>query len=269
MAMKILMAESSRTIRKVVQLSLRKIEAEVAFAENRTDLIAMAKSLQPNIVLLSTTFPGLELSEDILTITRSGEIQPLPVLLLTDRGKGIDAENCKAIGASDFIFRPLDDRELQKKLNSLVTQQSESVDSMETSIQPTVHASEPEPETASSEKKPPTEPEVMPTRPQVSGTPEQRAQILMEIFESYLNENIVLLTDSLAKQLAPKIAPDVAGKIIESIDFSNLPFKIATIVEGVIQDLVPQLAEELITRELDKIKEEAARLLESEEQELQ
>ena len=82
----------------------------------------------------------------------------------------------------------------------------------------------------------------------------------MEILESYLNENTVLIVDSLSKNLVPKLASEVAVKLIESLDFSELSLKIATIVEGVIQELIPRLAEEHITREINSIKQEVARM---------
>ncbi|MBN1550704.1 response regulator [bacterium] len=263
MGVKLLLADNSKTIRKAIQISFRKTDTQVAFADDQRQLFSVVKTLHPDVIVLSATLPGVNLQQDIKSLSQDSGNWNIPVLLLSERGSGYDSQAISSLGAVGFLYKPLDDRELKQLLAEILEPEQPSVQEMETRTQQAVTTK------AKPEKKsdiPKTAAEVIPElRPSDFGSPEQRAQVLMEILESYLNENIVLFTDALAKNLAPKIAPEVAGKIIESIDFSNLPFKIATIVEGIIQDLVPQMAEELISRELDKIKEEAARLIDSDD----
>ncbi|GEM_PF-6850544 len=258
MGVKLLLADESITIRKVVQIIYRNSDTQVLIASDINDLVSSLKTSSPDVILLSATFPGINVQTDIRAICQTQDHTAIPVLLLADRGDNIDAQASIALGASAFLYKPLDNRELKKTVESVLQAASSQVAEMETSVQPSV---------GSELQESPAVPEVtlaptplLPKTPQQQ-SPEQRAKILMEILESYLNENVVLLTDALAKNLAPKIAPEIAGKILEQIDLSELPFKIARIIEGVISDLVPQLAEELISREIDKIKDEAGRIV--------
>jgi DNA-binding response OmpR family regulator len=265
MGMKLLLADESIAVRKAVQIVFRMSDTEVAFAGNSEELVSITKSLKPDIALVSTSLPGLNLKTDIQSLTGNNQNR-LPVVLLADRDAQLTHTSSKKLGAAGLLIKPLDDREMKNMLDQILNAPEPDVEKMDTQthdavdVEPSTDSFDESLISAASELTTPSLKEA------TIGSPEQRAQILMEILESYLNENSILLTDSLAVNLAPKLAPEVAGKIIESIDFSDLSFKIATIVEGVIQDLVPQLAENLITQEIDKIKEEAVRLINSEEE---
>lgn len=266
MGVKLLLADESITIRKVVQIIYRNSDTQVTIASDLNDLMSSIKTMNPDIILLSATFPGINIQTDIRTICQTQDHSLIPVLLLADRGEAIDAQSSAVVGASAVLYKPLDNRELKKTVESIFQTASTQVAEMETTVQPAVTIEYPD---SQSFPNSPQLPQITPLAPKsAQQTPEQRARILMEILESYLNENVVLLTDALAKNLAPKIAPEVAGKILEQIDLSELPFKIARIIEGVISDLVPQLAEDLISREIDKIKEEAGRIVNSRSPEL-
>jgi len=265
MGRKLLLADESIAVRKAVQIVFRTSDTEVAFAGNSEELISITKSLKPDIALVSASLPGLNLKKDIKSLAGSNK-KVLPVVLMASRTAKFTDVSSRKLGAAGLLIKPLDDREMKNLLELILDPRDADVEKMDTKTHGTVNVRKDAAGfdehlmSAASELSTPTLKEA------TVGSPEQRAQILMEILESFLNENSVLMTESLAANLAPRLAPEVAGKIIESIDFSDLSFKIATIVEGVIQDLVPQLAENLITQEIDKIKEEAVRLINSEEQ---
>ncbi len=268
MGVKLLLADKSITVRKAIQVSFRNSDTQVACVTGSRELASAVKSLVPDIILLSASLPELNLQKDIRTLSKLNGNQLIPVLLMADRDISIDSATGKKMGIAGILHTPIDERELKGTIQSLLAA-PQAVEEMET-----ITKQEPVPSSREPAQVAPAAPaadQVVQAAPVVTasdiGYPEQRAQVLMEILESYLNENVILITDALAKNLAPKMAQAVAGKILESIDFSDLPFKIATIIEGVIQDIVPQLAEELIARELDQIKQEAARLIEAEEQE--
>jgi len=265
MAVKLLLADESFTVRKVVQIIYRSSDTSVSVVSNQDELYSVFKNLEPDIILLSTTFPDIKIERDLKTFVQT-DGSPVPVILMAERSSSLDKVKSKKIGAHGFLRKPLDNRDLKKTVDQILTADEiqEPVVEAETTVSPTI---QPAKATKDAKQMPAADVVVPPSPDLITAPPEQRARVLMEILESYLNENIVLLTDTLAKQLAPKIAPEVAGKIMEGIDFTNLPYKVATIIDGVIRDLVPQLAEELISREIDSIKEEAARILATEDQE--
>ncbi len=263
MPTRLLLADESITIRKVVQIIFRNTNTEVSTAGNRMELLSLAKTLNPDVILLSVNFPGIDLQTDVKTMSELPGKNPIPVVLMANRGESIDSTYGQGLGADGILYKPLDNRELKRAVDHILRSSLPSTQPSETAHKTPPKSKEKPKQT------PPNEPLKIVT-PAVNesqtGTPEQRARVLMDIFESYLNENVILLTDALAKHMAPRIASDVAGKILESIDFSSLPSQVATIIEGVIQDLVPQLAETLIQREIDMIKEEAAHLISRDEQ---
>jgi DNA-binding response OmpR family regulator len=265
MGIKLILADESITIRKVVQIMYRNSDVQLSLADSYSELLLSAKQFSPDVILLSPSFPGVQLNRDIALLQASRDKNPIPVVIIADRGEGIDAEICRSMSAAGFLYKPLDNRELRQLVARLASGESSQPEAMQ-AIPPLQieNAERPQP----SEAPAPTavESAAPVAKAAILQTPEQRVKIMMELFESFLSENAVLLTDALAKNLAPKLAPEIAGKIIESIDFSDLPFRIATIVEGIIQDLVPQLAEELITHEIDRIKEEASKLVLQEDQ---
>ncbi|MBN1356476.1 response regulator [bacterium] len=267
MSMKLLLADENPAVRKAVQIVFRSTDTQVALAQDTDELHSVIKSYHPDILLLSSSLPGLNVQRDIDSLARKSDGISLPVILMADRSKGYTSKSSRQMGAAGYLTKPLDDRELKIVLERVLKKDEPPVQEADTTTcQPVI--------VESLERG--IDEEMMAAAVEMTGpimkettlaSPEQRAKILMEILESYLNENVVLLTDSLAANLAPRIAPEVAGKIVESIDFSELSFKIATIVESVIQDLVPQLAENLITQEIEKIKEEAARLVSTDDPE--
>ncbi len=264
----LLLAEESITIRKVVNIVFRKKSVNVSVVSNRKELFAASQSLNPDIILISSTFPDLRLSEDLALLSKSSNNHSKPIILLAHRGEGLDAKKARSLGATSLLFKPLDNRELLRIVEKILSGEKEAL-AEELPQQPTVRTREPAP----AAKQPPPQPVNVteslqpPSVKLPTGTPEERARVLMEIIESYLNENVVLLTNALAKNLAPKIAPEVASRIMEEIDLTQLPGQIMELMKGIIQDLVPRLAESLISREIEQLKNEAVRLMEMEEEE--
>ncbi|MCD4655875.1 response regulator [bacterium] len=253
MGLKLLLADESITIRKVVLKVFSNPDYEVASVKNHDEILKAAKRLHPDIVLLSANFPEIDLTEDIAKIAKLSS-QPNSIILLGDRGNGLDPEKSLELGAGGFIYKPLDNRELLKTIDSILGKTPEKSDTIQSPVE--------------ENKQNAILSTIAPVVPDTTGQDiDKRAEILFDLFESYFSENMVLLTDTMTKALIPKIAADISSRVIESLEMTELPKQIMTMTKGIVNDLVPQIAERVISREIASIKEEAIRLIEAEDDE--
>lgn len=255
MALKLLLADDSITIRKVVTKAFAGNDYEVATVETHEDIVGTMEKLHPDVVIVSADLPGLDLDTDIEQLVNLSAPSNA-VILMGQRGNGIDAETSLKLGARGFVYKPLDNRELKKTIEKIFQQPTVTEKAAKKAGSKSAELAEGTPDSV-----------IAPVIPKAAGeSMDQRAEILLDLLESYFSENMVVITDTITKALAPRIAADVSSQIIESIGITELPKQIVSMTKGIVNDLVPQIAERVITREIENIKAEAIRLLESEDE---
>lgn len=251
MSIKLLLADESITIRKVFQKVFSENEYEIAWIGRHDEILESVKNLKPDFILLSDTFPGVNLETDIKEIA-SVSTHPRSVIVMANHGDSIDSETSALWGAAGVVYKPLDNRILKSTIDDLLRPEIQpdvmSAGTAQTRVQSAGT-------TASRLHIPDTPAE----------TVDQRAKILFDIFESFFNENMVVLSDAMTKTLAPRIAADISSRIIEHLQITDLPKQIMKMTKGIVNDLVPQIAERVVAREIESIKAEAIRLLEEED----
>jgi len=67
-----------------------------------------ARAEKPDLIILDVMMPELDGFEACKMIKESGEIKDIPVILLTGLGIVGDIEKGFAVGAADFIVKPID-----------------------------------------------------------------------------------------------------------------------------------------------------------------
>ena len=120
MSYKLLLADDSLTIQKVVELVLTPEGFEImAFGDGDQALRAM-ESFAPNIVLADIEMPklnGYQLCEKIKNNMATAQI---PVILLAGAFEPFDEEYAKSVFADDFIIKPFESQELISKVKALL-----------------------------------------------------------------------------------------------------------------------------------------------------
>ncbi|MCL4458236.1 MAG: response regulator [Nitrospirae bacterium] len=120
MSYKLLLADDSLTIQKVVELVLTPEGFEImAFGDGDQALRAM-ESFAPNIVLADIEMPklnGYQLCEKIKNNMATAET---PVILLAGAFEPFDEEYAKSVFADDFIIKPFESQELISKVKALL-----------------------------------------------------------------------------------------------------------------------------------------------------
>jgi CheY-like chemotaxis protein len=117
---KLLLADDSITIQKVVELILAEEDFEIKSTSNGEEALAAVSSFKPDIILADIDMPkmnGYQLCEKIKQAPSTGTI---PVILLAGAFEPVDEELAHQVKADDFIIKPFESQDLISKINSLL-----------------------------------------------------------------------------------------------------------------------------------------------------
>jgi DNA-binding response OmpR family regulator len=120
MPYKLLLADDSLTIQKVVELVLTPENFEIrAFNDGEQALNAM-ESFKPDIILADIEMPKLNGYQLCEKIKNDMATSAIPVILLAGAFEPFDEEYAKSVFADDFIIKPFESQELISKVKSLL-----------------------------------------------------------------------------------------------------------------------------------------------------
>jgi len=105
---RILVVESSPTIRKAISLALSHLEYEVVEAGDGLEAINRLDMTRPDVIIMDMFLPKLDAEKILLIIRDSSGLEDIPVILLTnDKGLG-RKEKKKLAGPTAILPKPLD-----------------------------------------------------------------------------------------------------------------------------------------------------------------
>ena len=107
MGHKILLADDSITIQKVIELTFSDEDFELHTVGNGQKAIDEIRSIQPDIVLCDIIMPEKNGYEVCEFIKSNDELKHIPVLLLTGAFEPFDQERAKAAGCEGFLAKPV------------------------------------------------------------------------------------------------------------------------------------------------------------------
>lgn len=120
MARKVLVADDSVTIQKVVGLTFANEDIELSFVDNGDEAIAVAKRIKPDLILVDVLMPAKSGYEVCEIIKSDPELQHIPVLLLTGTFEPFDADRCARVGADGTITKPFESQTLIREVRELL-----------------------------------------------------------------------------------------------------------------------------------------------------
>ena len=121
MAYRLLLADDSITIQKVVELVLAEEDFQIKSVSNGEDALNLLGSFKPDIVLADIEMPkvnGYNLCEKIKQNPATSHV---PVILLAGAFEPIDEELARQVGADDSVIKPFESQELISKINAALT----------------------------------------------------------------------------------------------------------------------------------------------------
>jgi CheY-like chemotaxis protein len=157
MGKKILLADDSITIQKVIELTFSDEDFEVVTVGNGRLAIEKAQEIRPDIVLCDIIMPekdGYEVCDFIKKLPSLGHI---PVLLLTGAFEPFDQERAARVGCDGFIAKPFEPQTLIAKVKDLLNQAS----SRQPAARPQPAPAPPPPPVVAAPPPPPPPPQVV------------------------------------------------------------------------------------------------------------
>ncbi|MES1211101.1 MAG: response regulator, partial [Acidobacteriota bacterium] len=118
MRRRILLADDSVTIQKVIELTFMDEDYDVKAVSNGDEALAALPDVKPDVVIADVHMPAANGYE---VCRRSKEIQPdVPVLLLVGTFEPFDEGQARAAGADSFLKKPFDSQELLQRVQDLI-----------------------------------------------------------------------------------------------------------------------------------------------------
>jgi DNA-binding response OmpR family regulator len=125
MKSKVLVIEDNADTRRFLQVMLSR-EFEVALAEDGTAGIALAKSFQPEIIVLDVVMPKLNGYDTCKRLKDDSTTKDIPVIFLSGKNTTTEITYGLSMGADDYLPKPFDHKELLARIKSRLTRAQSS-----------------------------------------------------------------------------------------------------------------------------------------------
>jgi CheY-like chemotaxis protein len=120
MGTKLLLADDSITIQKVVGIIFANEDYELTVVDNGITALEKAREVRPDVLLLDALMPGKSGYEVCAEVRRDPLLKDVPLLLLVGAFEPFDEEKARNCGADDFITKPFESQSLIDKVKSLI-----------------------------------------------------------------------------------------------------------------------------------------------------
>jgi CheY-like chemotaxis protein len=117
---KILLVEDNEMNRDMLSRRLARRGFEVVIAEDGQMGVDMAKSENPDLILMDMSLPVLDGWEATRRIKASEDTHNIPVIALTAHAMAGDRERTLAAGCDDYDTKPIEMPRLLEKINALL-----------------------------------------------------------------------------------------------------------------------------------------------------
>lgn len=118
--MKILVAEDSPTVRRLVSARLTADGYEVIEAADGEEAVALARSERPAALVLDKVMPKLDGFEVVRLLREDQRTATLPIVMLTVRSGEEDVIGGLNLGVEEYMSKPFMPRELSLRLSRLL-----------------------------------------------------------------------------------------------------------------------------------------------------
>ena len=120
MAHRLLLADDSITIQKVVELVLAEEGFDIRAANNGEEALSAMAQFKPDIVLADIDMPKMNGYQLCEKIKANSDTKHVPVILLAGAFEPLDEELARNVGAEDYVIKPFESQELISKINAVI-----------------------------------------------------------------------------------------------------------------------------------------------------
>jgi DNA-binding response OmpR family regulator len=119
--MKVLVIDDEEDTRSIVKLSLSLIDnIEIIEAANGVSGLALAKSENPDIILLDMIMPHMDGKSTLIELNKDIATKHIPVVILTTKSTIKDINSMKDLGAKHVLTKPFDPMTLVEEIKQIV-----------------------------------------------------------------------------------------------------------------------------------------------------
>ncbi|MBC8017157.1 MAG: response regulator [Verrucomicrobia bacterium] len=119
MSIKILLADDSITIQKVVGIIFGSEDYTLTVVDNGKAAVEKARELNPDVLLIDALMPGMSGYEVCEAVRATPALATKPILLLTGSFEPFDETKAKNCGADDFLAKPFESQQIVTKVKEL------------------------------------------------------------------------------------------------------------------------------------------------------
>jgi len=145
MTKKILLADDSITIQKVVRITLADGDYNLITVDNGVEAMDKARSEMPDLVLADVVMPGKDGYQVCDEIKKSPALGHIPVILLAGSFEGFDEIKGAEVGADGYIIKPFESQTLIGKVEEMLSRPRQKAQAGEArpAAKPSAAASQP------------------------------------------------------------------------------------------------------------------------------
>jgi len=118
MAKNVLIVDDSSFMRQILKNIITKIGYEIYEASEGKQAIEEYKKQKPDLVLLDIILPGITGKEILAEIKKINSKQK--VIMVTAVGQQQIIDECKKLGAEEYIIKPFDDKEVVARVKKVM-----------------------------------------------------------------------------------------------------------------------------------------------------
>jgi len=120
MGNRILLADDSITIQKVVGIIFANEDCDLTVVDNGDSAVEKARAISPDLMLVDAIMPGKSGYEVCSAIRQDPALGTVPILLMTGAFEPFDEDKARQCGADDFISKPFESQQLIDKVKTLL-----------------------------------------------------------------------------------------------------------------------------------------------------
>lgn len=120
MSKKLLLADDSITIQKVIGITFANEDYDLTIVDNGDAALQKAQADKPHLILADVFMPGKNGYELCAAVKQDPGLQDVPVLLLTGTFEPFDEEKAVSSGANGWIAKPFESQALIEKVEALI-----------------------------------------------------------------------------------------------------------------------------------------------------
>ena len=271
--MRILIVEDSVTMRRVMEMTFAGEDAELLAVESGELALQHGRDFGPDVAFIDASLPGIDGYEVTRAMKSDPQLAGTSVILMASQHRPLDEARASEVGADGHILKPFDTQEAIDKATELADQAEALYEAPSIPVARPATAATAPPTPISQPSYRPTPPPLplngpsaRPMAPAVPapmavGTPLTGAHVAVASAYPSQPVDAVISSTSIPTQATAAVNEALSHSVVERLETLGLtPDQVegvlklsAEVVERVVWEVVPELAEAMIREELHRL----------------